>query len=47
MFRDSMAEQQANARKGDKTLKTRKKTGAKARPAARKTRKPARERVPA
>lgn len=47
MFRDSMAEQQANARKGDKTLKARKKTGTKAKPAAKKAKKPARERVPA
>ena len=40
MFRDSMAEYQSSARKGDKTLKAKSKTKG-------KTKKPARARVPA
>ena len=48
MFKDSMAEQQANARKGDKTLKTKSKVKAKAlKKTTKKAKKPAREKVPA
>jgi catechol 2,3-dioxygenase-like lactoylglutathione lyase family enzyme len=48
MFRESMAEQQANARKGDKKLKGKKTTKAKAKPAtAKKAKKSTREKVPA